>query len=30
MTDANFRSWTRWVVTAIGIAYFTQGVMLVA
>lgn len=30
MTDANFRAWTRWIVTAIGIVYLAQGVMLVA
>jgi uncharacterized membrane protein YfcA len=30
MTDANFRAWTRWIVTAIGVAYLVQGVMLVA
>jgi uncharacterized protein len=27
MSDANFRSWTRWVVTAVGAVYFTQGVL---
>ena len=27
MTDANFRAWTRWVVTAVGAVYFTQGVL---
>lgn len=28
LTDANFRCWTRWVVTAIGGFYFAQGVWL--
>ncbi|WP_202807167.1 TSUP family transporter [Pseudorhizobium pelagicum] len=27
MTDANFRVWTRWIVTAIGAVYFTRGVL---
>lgn len=27
MTDANFRAWTRWVVTGVGAVYFTQGVL---
>ncbi|MCK8781334.1 sulfite exporter TauE/SafE family protein [Rhizobium sp. NTR19] len=27
MTDANFRAWTRWVVTAVGAVYLTQGLM---
>lgn len=29
MNDVNFRVWMRWVVTAIGIYYLTQGVALV-
>lgn len=28
LTDANFRRWTRWVVTAIGIFYFLRGISL--
>ncbi|PRY64126.1 sulfite exporter TauE/SafE [Vreelandella songnenensis] len=28
LTDANFRTWTRWIVTAIGAFYFTQGLVL--
>jgi len=28
LTDANFRTWTRWIVTGIGIFYFVQGVFL--
>lgn len=28
MTDANFRSWTKWIVTATGAVYLIQGVML--
>jgi hypothetical protein len=27
MTDANFRAWTRWVVTAVGAVYLAQGLM---
>ncbi|MEB2847605.1 sulfite exporter TauE/SafE family protein [Endobacterium cereale] len=27
ITDANFRSWTRWVVTAVGAVYLTQGLL---
>ena len=27
MTDANFRSWTRWVVTGVGAVYLTQGLL---
>jgi len=27
MTDANFRAWTRWVVTGVGAVYFTQGLL---
>lgn len=27
MTDANFRAWTRWVVTLVGAVYFAQGIM---
>ena len=27
ITDANFRSWTRWVVTGIGAVYFAQGIV---
>ena len=29
LTDANFRYWTRWIVTAIGLFYFAQGLVLV-
>tara|TARA_R110000824_G_scaffold400686_1_gene609002 strand:+ start:185910 stop:186650 length:741 start_codon:yes stop_codon:yes gene_type:complete len=28
LTDANFRTWTRWIVTGIGIFYFAQGIFL--
>lgn len=28
LTDANFRKWTRWVVTAIGIFYMARGISL--
>ncbi|MFG6665712.1 TSUP family transporter [Halomonas sp. HNIBRBA4712] len=28
LTDANFRTWTRWIVTAIGAFYFVQGLVL--
>jgi uncharacterized membrane protein YfcA len=28
LTDANFRIWTRWIVTGIGIFYFLQGLFL--
>ena len=28
LTDANFRKWTRWVVTAIGIFYLARGISL--
>ena len=28
LTDANFRTWTRWIVTAIGGFYFIQGVAM--
>lgn len=28
LTDANFRYWTRWIVTAIGGFYFVQGIWL--
>jgi uncharacterized membrane protein YfcA len=28
MTDANFRSWTKWIVTATGLVYLAQGVAL--
>jgi uncharacterized protein len=28
MTDANFRTWTKWIVTATGIVYLAQGLML--
>jgi uncharacterized protein len=27
MTDANFRAWTRWVVTAVGAVYLAQGLL---
>lgn len=30
LTDANFRTWTRWIVTAIGVFYFIQGITLLA
>ncbi|MFC3284590.1 TSUP family transporter [Litchfieldella rifensis] len=30
LTDANFRYWTRWLVTAIGAFYFVQGVWMVS
>ncbi|MCE8042309.1 sulfite exporter TauE/SafE family protein [Halomonas daqingensis] len=30
MTDANFRSLSRWIVTAIGVFYFIQWIMLVS
>lgn len=26
MTDANFREWTKWIVTVIGIVYLTRGI----
>lgn len=26
MTDANFRAWTRWIITAIGAVYLSQGI----
>lgn len=29
LTDANFRYWTRWIVTAIGAFYFAQGLVLI-
>ncbi|WP_248730042.1 MULTISPECIES: TSUP family transporter [Halomonadaceae] len=29
LTDANFRTWTRWIVTAIGTFYMVQGIILV-
>jgi uncharacterized membrane protein YfcA len=28
MTDANFRTWTKWIVTATGAVYLVQGMML--
>lgn len=28
LTDANFRAWTRWIVTAIGIFYLARGISL--
>lgn len=28
MTDANFRTWTKWIVTATGAVYLAQGLML--
>jgi len=28
MTDINFRAWMRWIVTAIGVYYLSQGVLL--
>lgn len=28
LTDANFRAWTRWIVTAIGSFYFLQGLAM--
>src|SRR5690606_25694506 len=27
ITDANFRAWTRWVVTAVGAVYLAQGML---
>ncbi|MBP5979898.1 MAG: sulfite exporter TauE/SafE family protein [Halomonas sp.] len=30
LTDANFRTWTRWIVTGIGVFYFAQGVYLLS
>jgi uncharacterized membrane protein YfcA len=30
MTDANFRTWTKWIVTATGAVYLMQGVMLLS
>ncbi|WP_447527536.1 TSUP family transporter [Vreelandella sp. TE19] len=30
LTDANFRAWTRWIVTAIGVFYLIQGLYLLA
>ncbi len=27
ITDANFRAWTRWIVTGVGAVYFTQGLL---
>ncbi|SDL97332.1 Sulfite exporter TauE/SafE [Franzmannia pantelleriensis] len=30
LTDANFRAWTRWIVTAIGAFYLVQGLFLIA
>lgn len=30
LTDADFRTWTRWIVTAIGAFYFIQGLWLLA
>ncbi|MGP9497721.1 TSUP family transporter [Halomonas sp. AOP43-D1-4] len=30
LTDANFRTWTRWIVTGIGIFYFAQGAYLLS
>mgnify|MGYP001131163833 FL=1 len=30
MTDANFRAWTRWIVTGIGAVYFVSGMMQLA
>ena len=27
LTDQSFRSWTRWIVTAVGAVYFTQGIL---
>lgn len=30
MTDANFRAWTRWIVTGIGAVYFVSGLMHLA
>lgn len=29
LTDANFRTWTRWIVTVIGTFYFVQGLIMV-
>ncbi|CAO1668774.1 putative membrane transporter protein [Halomonas sp. NYA30] len=30
LTDANFRTWTRWIVTGIGVFYFAQGIFLLS
>lgn len=30
LTDANFRTWTRWIVTGIGVFYFAQGIYLLS
>ncbi|WP_336274014.1 sulfite exporter TauE/SafE family protein [Vreelandella indica] len=30
LTDANFRTWTRWIVTGIGVFYFLQGIFLLS
>ncbi|MEQ8598577.1 MAG: sulfite exporter TauE/SafE family protein [Devosia sp.] len=30
MTDANFRRWTRWIVTMLGIFYLIRGILLLA
>jgi len=29
MSDTNFKAWTRWIVTAVGIYYLIRGIMLV-
>ena len=28
MTDANFRTWTKWIVTATGVVYLARGLWL--
>ncbi|WP_333587775.1 hypothetical protein [Phenylobacterium sp.] len=28
ITDVNFRRWTRWIVTAVGVLYLIQGAQL--
>ncbi len=28
MTDVNFKRWTRWIVTAIGVVYLVQAAQL--
>ena len=28
MTDVNFKRWTRWIVTAVGVVYLAQGIQL--
>jgi hypothetical protein len=30
MSDVNFKNWTRWIVTAVGVAYLIQAAQLYA